>query len=350
MRTTARRLLLVALMALGACAPGNGAVAGGAPGGGPGKPPRPKPPLTRARPVTSRFSSNATRVPRPTPQRREAVDALIKRNLSDVRGALRQRAPSRASRTGRVRSDSVQAAPDLAGRQASSSQLSDLRDSYSPVVRAEREQAVIRPALARLVSAATLPPRGTGARGRSVTFTEKLAPFATEGKYAKFGLSQPLDPRYTGENVTAGRVVPRTETRTRYLNDAQRAGYELTVRRDRDGVSRVYDALGKPFDTRNAISAQVGGARGAAIFVMDANGRIFASTFQEAGFFHHSSLSAGRPVAAAGEITVINGVVTQVTNRSGHYRPEPKFTTQLLLELSSRGIDTSRVQVVDVAR
>ena len=39
------------------------------------------------------------------------------------------------------------------------------------------------------------------------------------------------------------------------------------------------------------------------------------------GTFHHSSLYAGRAVLGAGTMVVENGVVLQVNNHSGHYKP-----------------------------
>lgn len=82
-----------------------------------------------------------------------------------------------------------------------------------------------------------------------------------------------------------------------------------------------------------------------AIFVMNAQGELYASTFQEARYMHHSSLSGGNDVAAAGELVVENGSVRGITSRSGHYRPEPKYTNQLITSLREMGFDLAGVQV-----
>ena len=60
--------------------------------------------------------------------------------------------------------------------------------------------------------------------------------------------------------------------------------------------------------TRDASSVFRGGV-GHAIFVMEKDGTFYASKYQRVGEFHHSSLVAGRPVAAAGEIGVVDGTL-----------------------------------------
>ncbi len=80
------------------------------------------------------------------------------------------------------------------------------------------------------------------------------------------------------------------------------------------------------------------GTGGRAIFVMDPDGRIYASNNAEAGEFHHSTLANGGPVAAAGELRVIDGRVEYVTSASGHYRPSSAQMEQLRDELERQGI------------
>jgi hypothetical protein len=48
---------------------------------------------------------------------------------------------------------------------------------------------------------------------------------------------------------------------------------------------------------------------------------------------HHSSFLAGAPVAAAGEIKVVNGRLVSVSNGSGHYRPPPGYLINFLKAL-----------------
>jgi hypothetical protein len=127
-----------------------------------------------------------------------------------------------------------------------------------------------------------------------------------------------------------------------YLDDAARQDFRITIH---DGY--VYDAHGDLFDTSNGVSAFGPGNGGRAIFVMDENGNLFASTYQRAGDFHHSSFFAGGDVAAAGELVVKDGKIEIVTDRSGHYLPSRSRTQQMLHQLASQGIDMRDV-IVDL--
>ncbi len=145
-------------------------------------------------------------------------------------------------------------------------------------------------------------------------------------------ITQAMRQNYIGEHI-----VSRWGTPVQYLDEVARSAYELTVK---DGL--LYDASGKLFDTTASATAR---GQGKAIFVMDENGRIFASTYQKVGQFHHSSFLAGKPVAAAGEIIVKNGKVIALNNQSGHYRPTAEVVMQFLKELQRRGVKTGGVRV-----
>jgi len=146
--------------------------------------------------------------------------------------------------------------------------------------------------------------------------------------------TKPMLDAYKGEELPGNSVWGGS--RVKYLTDAERAAYKLDFK---DG--KIYDANGRLFDTSAASSAHSGG--GNAIFVMDANGQIYASKTQVVGEFHHSSLAAGQPVAAAGELRVEQGVLKGISDKSGHYRPTSDMTDQALNVLESRGINTSGV-------
>lgn len=148
-----------------------------------------------------------------------------------------------------------------------------------------------------------------------------------------------MNSHYVGENLTGNKVWG---TQVKYLTDAERAAYKLEIRN-----GRIYDAKGQPFDTSDASSAHSGG--GNAIFVMDQSGNFYASKVQVVGGFHHSSLLAGQPVAAAGEIQVENGVLKVITDKSGHYLPGRDLSQQALRSLQTDGVDTSAVQKVFIA-
>ena len=175
---------------------------------------------------------------------------------------------------------------------------------------------------------------GTGSVARVEPFNRPGAPLRTTG----------LLPRYAGEDIP-GNKVWRNQTVTYCRTSAERARFKLEVRDVEVGgkrEARIFDSQGRPFDTRTAATWD---GSGKAMFVMDANGELYASTYQAAGVFHHSSLAGGQPVAAAGELTVVNGKLVAISNRSGHYLPGERFTEQALASLRARGIDLSGVAV-----
>jgi hypothetical protein len=126
-------------------------------------------------------------------------------------------------------------------------------------------------------------------------------------------------------------------SKVNYLNEAERAGYELTVK---DG--KVFDNSGNLFDTTSSSSIHSG--NGKAIFVMDEAGSIYASPTQTLGKFHHSSFLSGKPVASAGELKAVNGVIEEISRKSGHYKPSVDINSQIMNELENRGVDITNIK------
>jgi hypothetical protein len=127
-------------------------------------------------------------------------------------------------------------------------------------------------------------------------------------------------------------------TKVKYLSGEERLKYQVQIK---DG--KLFDAEGNLFDTSKAHSAF--GGSGNAIFVMDESGNIYASTVHSIGKFHHSSFLSGQPVASAGEISVAQGVVKEITRRSGHYQPTAEQLNQFLERLDKGGIDLSNASI-----
>jgi len=144
-----------------------------------------------------------------------------------------------------------------------------------------------------------------------------------------------MDDHYVGEETGNGWCSP---SKVKYLTEAERAKLKLTVK---DG--KVYDADGNLYDTSDAGTFFSG--KGKSIFVMDENGNIYASKYQEVGEFHHSSMLGGKPVAGAGEITVKNGTITEISNKSGHYQPTQKINQQVLQQIDSEGININDIDI-----
>jgi len=80
------------------------------------------------------------------------------------------------------------------------------------------------------------------------------------------------------------------------------------------------------------------------IFVMDAAGDFYAAR-AKMHEIHHSTLLAGKAVAAAGELALSNGQCTMISDQSGHYMPGPAYTWQAVHSMAARGVDVGRVDV-----
>lgn len=175
------------------------------------------------------------------------------------------------------------------------------------------------------------------------TAASRVEPFSSVGARLR---TTPLLPRYVGEDAPGNAVWPG-QTVSYCRTQTERARFKLEVREV--GIAgkrekRLFDAQGRLFDTRNATTWS-GDSK--AIFVMNADGEIFASTYQKAGVFHHSTLAGGQPVSAAGELSVIDGKLVEISNRSGHYQPNAMFTNQALGTLRNAGVSLSGVTVTE---
>lgn len=89
----------------------------------------------------------------------------------------------------------------------------------------------------------------------------------------------------------------------------------------------AYTADGKLLDTRGMVTHFSG--PGFAIYVMSEEGHFHVSS-HSVGFRHHSSLLAGGKVAAAGELKATDGRITWISNKSGHYAPDPYHLLQAI--------------------
>jgi hypothetical protein len=108
------------------------------------------------------------------------------------------------------------------------------------------------------------------------------------------------------------------------------------------GSTMTYGDPPQVFDSGNMISKASGA--GFAIFVMDEDGNIYAGQHR-VGLFHHSSFTAGRPVAAAGELKVSGGKLVQLTAKSGHYQPTPENTWNVVKQMAGLGVSFAGVEV-----
>ena len=149
----------------------------------------------------------------------------------------------------------------------------------------------------------------------------------------------PLHVNYFGEDNPGNQHRWNAPQVCTYFSGAELEAYELDVV---NGLL-VEKATGLPLDTSDTVTHWGNGA----IFVMDPQGRIYASKVQERGTLHYSSLAGGRPVAAAGELQVAAGYLLAVSNKSGHYRPRQTLNNQLFQELEARGVSVSYLDQIE---
>lgn len=138
-----------------------------------------------------------------------------------------------------------------------------------------------------------------------------------------------LSHRYAGESTNCTWQFGPCPPYVNYYDVESRDSLQLHVE---DGL--MYNSRGELFDTS---IADIGHMGQRAIFVMDPVGRIYASNLHPILLLHHSSLLAGNPVAASGELRVIQGVIISASSCSGHYRQSIVLTKQITSALRRQG-------------
>ena len=82
------------------------------------------------------------------------------------------------------------------------------------------------------------------------------------------------------------------------------------------------------------------------IFVLGTDKKLYVAP-HEVSRFHHSSFFAGQPVICGGELsTNSSGCLTEITDKSGHYKPRNHNVLFLLQHLAKQNIDLSTVTFV----
>lgn len=200
---------------------------------------------------------------------------------------------------------------------------------------------VFRRAAALLRRSAVRPAtRVAGDLAEHGTAAVRIPPVKTLDRYE----GKPMLDRYRYETVPGHPRNPfnHVDGAVRRLDEQEREAYRIVV--DDDGLLRRASD-GSLFDTRDAVSLH--SPEGRAIFVMDRRGNLYASNDQELGVFHHSTLGNGQPVAAAGELKVVDGRLEHATAASGHYQPGREQMAQLAEELRGHGLRDIPVYAFD---
>ncbi|CAM2904287.1 Uncharacterised protein [Legionella steigerwaltii] len=124
----------------------------------------------------------------------------------------------------------------------------------------------------------------------------------------------------------------------RYLSPEERAKHRIIIRDKR------FLQNGEPVNTSGMMSH---GKRGYAAFTLNANGELYIFEHNEgANRMAHSSMTAGSPVVAAGEIKIENGTLKAITTHSGHYKPSLFNIHRILEYFSHNNVDISQAIVV----
>ncbi|PWY55918.1 hypothetical protein DGG96_09290 [Legionella qingyii] len=129
---------------------------------------------------------------------------------------------------------------------------------------------------------------------------------------------------------------------TTYLTPEQRAEYRIEIH------NGLLHKKGRVFDSSELIAHN---KPGFVAFTLNANGEL--SAFEHLGVqedkqrrkLAHSSMNAGAPVLAAGEMEIKNGKLISINTYSGHYKPSLYSVARFLEYLSDRGVDISETKV-----
>jgi len=119
-----------------------------------------------------------------------------------------------------------------------------------------------------------------------------------------------------------------------YFTDHERKAYRVRINGS---------ALGWVYGGAPLHSIGLGDGPDMFIFVVSEKQKLYAAE-SIPNKVHHTSFLAGQPVLAAGQIRVDQGVLKEVTNISGHYKPDDARHFNALLFFLSHGIDLRLIQ------
>ena len=139
-------------------------------------------------------------------------------------------------------------------------------------------------------------------------------------------------PQYIGEEK--GHYYDKTARRywnVHYFNHEDLKHLTITVKN-----STLYDFKNEKysteFDHENGVFKE-------ALVVLTAEENLLILPYESRGLYHHSSLSHGKPVLFAGTITVANGQVIELTDLSGHYKPNLDSLKNFITFLESKKLN-----------
>ncbi|MBK9153955.1 MAG: hypothetical protein IPM25_07015 [Chloracidobacterium sp.] len=86
--------------------------------------------------------------------------------------------------------------------------------------------------------------------------------------------------------------------------------------------------------------------KGWCIFVMSPEGSLYCNNHDDVSGWFHAAFLGGKPVLAAGELFVKNGVLHAMTPKSGHYKPRQDDLINGLKELRKQGLSLAETQLM----
>ena len=128
-----------------------------------------------------------------------------------------------------------------------------------------------------------------------------------------------------------------------YLADG-RVPYDSRAATEKAVADKKYALYRDLTDTRDAQGSLP------AIWVMDPTGRLYVSSTPQPGMFNHSSFLGGGSVICAGEIIIIDGKITFINNRSGHYRPPDEALKNAIEKLRDKGVQLNPELILQYIR
>jgi hypothetical protein len=151
------------------------------------------------------------------------------------------------------------------------------------------------------------------------------------------------------EHTEAGEAVS-------YMNAVEREATRLTFDRTRQLWER-YSAAAHGIVTVNTNDAEMlaGSSQAGwdqplletdAGYVLSLWGGIYSTQHDRNLHKFHSQYMGGKPVVCAGEMTIRNGILSRISNSSGHYRPSPEQLNRLLWVLIQMGVPMAALEVI----
>ncbi|MGE5372556.1 MAG: hypothetical protein ACM3QZ_11265, partial [Solirubrobacterales bacterium] len=156
-------------------------------------------------------------------------------------------------------------------------------------------------------------------------------------------LSLPMMSAFQGETTRKGIWGNMGEKPTYYQPEGQENPYQVSVENGK------LKQGGSDLDTHGILPQFSKDKSHRHMFTMTGSGAFHSGEvkkgFKEHGRVHHTTMTAGSEVAAAGEMQVSGGKLEAISDASGHYRPGAAMTYQALKQLGSQGVDTEATSV-----